>query len=105
MTSRFINGGACALTWESFPDDSLAGCGGTDDISARRHLGATLRLHPFIGPMVAILRQHVSPHAAGDWRAALPSKSCGSWEHFAKGEIPARENRVGRRFVGLYRLN
>jgi hypothetical protein len=49
MTSRFVNGGACALTWESFPDDSLAGCGGTGDIAARRHFGATVRVRSFIG--------------------------------------------------------
>jgi hypothetical protein len=48
VTSRFVNGGACALTWESFPDNSLAGCGGAHDIQ-RGVVSDGVRLHSFIG--------------------------------------------------------
>jgi hypothetical protein len=70
VTSRFINAGVYALTWESFPDDSLACCGGTGDIRRGVISDSDRQGPPFIGQMVAVLDQRASP--AGDWRGALP---------------------------------
>jgi hypothetical protein len=72
VTSRFINGGACALTWGSFLDDSLDRCGRTGDIRRGVISDSDRQVRSFVRQMVAALHQRASPHAAGDWRAALP---------------------------------
>jgi hypothetical protein len=104
VTSRFINGGACALTWESFPDDWVAGCGGIGDIR-RGVISYGVRLHSFIGQWSpsSISARRPAPQEIGERPFPLNDAEAGSIA--AKGELLHVRTERGCRFARLYRLN